>query len=376
MGSIDRGGAWILAAILFFLITVPAGPLHAQSEGQPAETRPLVVGVALGEEPFVIDEGEAGWTGLGIELWRHVADDLGLTYTFKPYKHVELRDALNWGEIDVAIGDFVFNADDDRVFTFSHPYMHTALALAVPVDDSSIITLVLEKLLNETVLIIIGSLLGLVLLGATVFWLRERRSNQLLYPPGHEKWNFWNGIMWALLLITAQEPDIFKNDSFLGRVVALLLLIVGVTVAASYIAVITSAVTVTQIERETAEARDLASLKLGTLRGTSAERFLSKEHLRHALFDDLHGALDALEAGEIEGVVADRLELAYHYRRHADAKAELFPVRHPSEYLAFLFQKDNPLARQVNGPLLSFVETPVWGELRERFLGSATAHEH
>ena len=271
----------------------------------------------------------------------------------------------------MAISDIATEHDLEKNIEYSRTFFHSDLAIASKSDTTSVFLQIIDTLSSPTALAIIGGMLFLIFLGAGVFWVIENHSDGEgdLYKPEHKKLNFFNGAIWAILLLTAQEPDVFRNRSFAGRVFAMLLLAIGVTVSASYIAVITSAITVNQMTTKVHGVEDLPFIRVGTLHDTRASKYMDEHHMKHASFEDFHELMNALNQGRIDAVVADEVVIRYYIRRHQDEKISLMPVHLETEYYALAFPEWSDLGDIVNPGILEFIESPLWKELVKRHVG-------
>ncbi len=321
--------------------------------------------------PFAIKDSNGKWTGLGIEVWEQAAKAAGLDYEYISYSNHELYEAVKKGEVDVAVSDIATDHDLEKSLEYSRTYFHSDLAIASKADTEAIFLQIFDTLSSPTALTIIAGMLLLIFIGAGVFWIIENTSDGEgdLYKPEHKKLNFFNGAIWAILLLTAQEPDVFRNRSFVGRVFAMLLLAIGITVSASYIAVITSAVTVNQITTKVHGVEDLPFIKVGTLQDTRASKYMDEHHMKHSSYEDFQELMRALLDGRIDAVLADNVVLRYYVRRHIEEKVSILPVHMETEYYALAFPEWSDLGDLVNSSILEFIESPLWKELVKRHIG-------
>ena len=354
--------AFLILLTFLFLLATPS----------PAQDNRQKLTVAVVEvEPFVIRNHSRSdqWSGLGIEVWSHIAQQLELEYEFKPMTASIAKRSLRDGTVDVAIGDFDINSEDYKHLDYGTPYLHSNFAIASREKRRSAIAQIADKLLSNTILWVLGILILLMIFGGTVFWLMEKDNNPEMFKIDHGRLRFLNGAIWSFLLVTAQEPDVFKNSSLRGRLFATALLIIGITVSAGYIALITSTFTVSEMTVASYEADDLPDLKIVTPANSSGIDYLNRHHLHYNIFPSLHLATDAIADGSADAVVASGVELLYHVRRHAEEPLAITPIHHETEYVALLFPKGSPLVARTNQPLIEFIESDVWTQLRSRYLG-------
>ena len=140
----------------------------------------LQVGIRI-SPPFVIREPDGTLSGLSIELWRHIANQLHLTYEFKEMSLPELLQAVKTQQIDAAVAAMTVTADREASMDFSHPFHSSGLGIAVPAQQSNPLKNVLEAVFS---LAFLQALMGLALvLGiiAVCLWLLERKANSSLH---------------------------------------------------------------------------------------------------------------------------------------------------------------------------------------------------
>ena len=70
---------------MVILGTLPAVPFGAIAAGPdaPAPERELVLGLRVAPPPFALKTPDGIWTGISVELWRHLAEQLRLRFRFE-----------------------------------------------------------------------------------------------------------------------------------------------------------------------------------------------------------------------------------------------------------------------------------------------------
>jgi ABC-type amino acid transport substrate-binding protein len=336
---------------------------------------PIRVGIAEAA-PFVMLDQSGEWTGIAFDLWESVAADLGRKFEIKILPPNRLREALASGAVDVGISDLPISYREPKGIEFSRPYFASDLSIASRRSTSSMLEKVVSTLVSPSTLIAVGGLLALVLVGSAIFWAVEKQRNDELYDPEHRGWNFLNGIFWSLLLITAQEQDIFKNRSFMGRIVAILLVFVGVTVSASYIALITSSLIATRQAGEVHGFKDLPFIRVAAIADTRGTEYLTEHHLNHLEYGSLEESMQALVADQVDAIVADEAELLYYVRRHLSEPIVVLRLHLETQYSAFAFPEGSTLIKEVNQFVSEWVESALWKELVTRYLGEDAVASH
>ncbi|MGE4557308.1 MAG: transporter substrate-binding domain-containing protein [Desulfovibrionaceae bacterium] len=106
----------------------------------PAMAQNITVGCAKNAAPmdFELDGAVAGFD---VDLWKAMADKMGLDYTLKPMDFDHLIPALRNGELDAAIGALSITSQREKIVDFSQPYFESGLIIAVRTDNESIKTI-------------------------------------------------------------------------------------------------------------------------------------------------------------------------------------------------------------------------------------------
>src|SRR5262252_2113214 len=91
--------------------------------------RVLVIGTK-DAPPFTMKDDRGEWTGLSIDLWKHIAEQLHLHYRFKETTLQGLVDETAAGELDGAIAAITVTANCEEVVDFTQPYYAAGLGIA------------------------------------------------------------------------------------------------------------------------------------------------------------------------------------------------------------------------------------------------------
>jgi hypothetical protein len=165
-----------LAPVVVILGTLLAGPSGAIAAGpnMPTSDRELVLGLRVAP-PFVMKTPDGIWTGISVELWRHLAEQLSLRYRFEETTQEGLLEGLANGTLDASGGALTVTAERLREVDFSLPYFVTGLGVAVPLRASLDWIGVATSFLTIRFLSVVLGIAGVVLLVSVTVWLLERR---------------------------------------------------------------------------------------------------------------------------------------------------------------------------------------------------------
>ncbi len=104
-----------------------------------AQAKKLVVGHDTNFMPFEFKDPATGaYVGFDIDMWKLIADNLGLEYELQPMDFNGLIPALQSGNIDAAIAGMTIKSEREKVVDFAYPYYDAGLMILVPVGNNDI----------------------------------------------------------------------------------------------------------------------------------------------------------------------------------------------------------------------------------------------
>src|SRR6185437_11626186 len=122
-----------IAILLSILCATDGSRAVAQTAGptQPLPNRELVVATKEAA-PFAMKADDGSWSGISIDLWRRIAEQLHLRYRFVEVRTVEDQlNAVTHGTADVAVAAITVTAARARTVDFTQPFYETGLGVAV-----------------------------------------------------------------------------------------------------------------------------------------------------------------------------------------------------------------------------------------------------
>jgi len=349
-----------MASLLIALAAVPACP---------ADPPPLAVGISP-FTPFVII-GEDQAEGYSIDLWKRVAEELGVSYRFVESKGVsdKLQNLVDEG-VDVAIGGISITEERERVIDFTHPYFHTGLGILVKTQSSFSLDTFLETFLTRERLTTIGVFLLLVFAAGHIIWLVERkqdagkRSFNRNYLPG-----IFEGMYWSVVTASTVGYGDRVPRSWAGRLLAILLIISFLPFFAFFIARLSSDITLHELHTAIEGPRDLVDRRVGVVRGTTSQDTADNLSADTVVFDNIDAAYRSLLDGGLDAVVYDRPNMRYFALREGKGRVEVVAaVFAPQDYGIAVVQGSH-LREKINHIILSMIENGQMAEIRSRWLG-------
>lgn len=356
----------MLKKITFYTLLLIAGlssPLQAQvSDKAP----PLKIGIT-DVPPFTMKTEDGRWEGISIELWEEIAKGMDREYEWHPMAFRELLDAVEVGDIDVAVGALTMTADRDTRFDFTHPFYQTGLSIAIPqVPEKTIFNSIKAFVSWQFLSVVLG--LGALLLGAGfLLWLAERRHNPEQFG-GSAAQGIGASFWWAAVTMTTVGYGDKAPTSFAGRVIGLVWMFAGMIVVASFTAAITSSLTVNNLRVGIQSVNDLPGKLIATIDETASQRYLEEERIRYQVYPNLTEAMESVSKGETDAIVYDRALMLYRNMQQ-NKPLTVLPGVFDQQLYALALPDGSPLRAQISQHVLRVTEADSWPDVRANYLG-------
>ncbi|GAB3827401.1 transporter substrate-binding domain-containing protein [Pontibacter rugosus] len=327
--------------------------------------RELVVGVHP-QPPYIIQSQNGTWDGISVRLWRGVADQLNLTYRFVKVTPDSATNVLQQGEADVVLLGNVTPTADAQV-DFSHIY-HTA-QLGVASSQTQKLSAIAKAFFSKRFWYIAASLSVLLLIVGAMIYFVERGQNEDNF--GGERSvakGIGSGFWWAGVTMTTIGYGDKAPVTFLGRVIAMVWMLVAMAITAVLTASLVSTVMGSAGGKKMNVPQDLRNMHVAAVEGTPAAQYLQEERIVFQKFSNLKEALEAVNKQELDAVVHNVPELRYAINNTSDLALQVQPVQIDPNYYAFALAPASPLRKPINQALLRIIKAPMWQHELERFM--------
>jgi polar amino acid transport system substrate-binding protein len=360
------GQHWV--ALMLFLVIALVEPCP-RVEAQVPTKRPLIVGTKQAP-PFAIKNSNGTWTGISIDLWRAIATDLGVTYELREFDLTGLLNGVKNGSLDLAVAALSITAEREKMMDFSHPFHTTGFGIAVPRSAKRSWFGFVRSFFSWEFLQVIGGLLLLLGLVGLLVWLSERKHNWQQFGGGALR-GIGSGVWWAAVTMTTVGYGDKAPLTVRGRVVALVWMFAGLLIISSFIAAITTALTVSQLDSTIRGPQDLAHVWVATLAGSTSEAYLRQRHIAlHNYPTPLEG-LQAVARGDMDAMVYDAPILRYLVTTELPGKVQVLPAVFERQDYGIALPSGSPLREPINRLLLEKISAPAWKDVLYRYLGSS-----
>jgi len=340
-----------------------------------AQTPPVSGGVAVmkvgvySSPPFAMTNAVGQWEGLSVELWDMMAQDLKIQYQLVPQTRVDIVRGLRDHRLDVGLGRFVPNAEDEVVVDFTHAYYFSGVGMAIrDVAEMHHWMTVANLLTSPQVLHMLALVLGTLLISGAGMWWLERKRNPDHFGGGVLH-GIGTGIWWSAATMTTVGYGDKVPRTPSGRVMALVWMLIGIVVIAAFTSTMTSVLTASRLDTHIDGARDLRHMKVTTLENSMGAAYLRAHHLWFDAVDSVDSALSRLNSGQTEVVVYDIPELKYHAIRPPFLALQVLPHNLCQQGYVIMLQDKSPFIAVLDETLLRLTVTSAWQDIMMKYTG-------
>ena len=354
-------------ALVFLVTLIAASPAAAQS------TNPTALKVAIMVVPPLVMRQDGSYTGFGIDLWNAVAAQMKVKTDYRLMSDVtSLVEVLRSKSVDIVGSPVTITTARDAEFDFSLRIMQAGLRVMVrdtggsttpnPLED------LLELLFSKTMLLWLGIALVLVLIPAHLVWLLERgREGGMIRNPKYFP-GIFEAMYWAVSGLTSQAQDM--PHQWLARAFSVFWMFAGVVFVAFYTAQLTTNLTVSQMQGSIAGPDDLAGKRVATVANTAAADYPRAHNVEVQEFHRASWMIQALPSKQVDAIVFQAPVLLYYVAHEGKGIVKVVGPEFDVAPIAFGFQLDSPLRRQVNQALLALRENGTYQQIYDKWFGS------
>lgn len=356
-----------LASLLLFLL-LGAFPAAAQQAAPPAEgARPLVIATKEAP-PFAMKGPDGVWTGISIDLWKRIAEQLKLEYRLVEEPTVQaLLDGVAADRFDAAVAALTITAPRARLVDFSQPFYATGLGVAVPATSPSLWALVVNTLTSFGFVQAVGALVALTLVVGVLIWLLERRQNEHFGGPAAK--GLGTSIWWSAEAMTQASTGHIAPRTTAGRAIAVLWMVMSIIALAVFTAGVTSALTTRQLQGLVNTAADLQRVRVGAVAGSATVEYLDQQRIRYRAFETPQDGLKAMEEKRIDAFVYDKPLLAWIVLQHFSSSAEMLELVFEPQNYGVALPLGSALRRDLDVAILDVTRSDWWKQTLFRYLG-------
>ncbi len=161
-------------------------------------------------------------SGVSVDLWRRVAEDLGWDYKLTLVSQMELILAgLEQRRFDAAIGAITITPEREARVDFSYPAHRSGVAVALRKDTGLLAAVASYLTAVAELAYLVAGMLALLLVLGIVIWLVERPGKTADETDEDRVNSFRDGLYWAVVTMTTVGYGDKTPKTPAGRLVAI-----------------------------------------------------------------------------------------------------------------------------------------------------------
>ena len=319
--------------------------------------------------PFAFEEG-GQWKGYSIDLWKRLAQEVGITFKFTTAKTAkEAIEAVQKKEADAAIGALSVTSEREKLIDFTHSFYDSGLQILVGGKTDSSAFTAFSGLFKADTLKVIGVLVLALLLNSHILWWLERRGNAESFPESY-KTGLVESVWWSVCTLITGGCENKAPLGIFGRLAAIVWMLAGIGLTAYITATLSAALTVSNLTSEISGVGDLQHHTVATVTDSAAARYLEARKINVKGFASVEDACRAVAKGEVKAVVYDAPLLRYYVATNPSATLQFAGEIFEKQKYAFALQDKSPLRKDLNRELLELAEQNYFEELDKKWFAS------
>ncbi|MED6196401.1 hypothetical protein PIB30_047091 [Stylosanthes scabra] len=298
-----------------------------------------------------------------------------------PYKFIPFGDGktnplnsmllqkVTTGNFDAVVGDITITTNRTKIVDFTQPYIESGLVVVAPIRKMKSNAWAFLRPFTPMMWLVTG--MFFLAVGAVV-WILERRLNDDFRGTPRRQFVTIIWFSFSTLFFAHRE----RTVSTLGRLVLIIWLFVVLILNSSYIASLTSILTVEQLSSPIKGIESLATSneRIGYLRGSFAENYLTDElnihRSRLVPLNDPSEYEKALKDGAANGGVAAIIDERAYMELFLATRCEFGIVGQEFTKMGwgFAFPRDSPLAIDMSTAILKLSENGDLQRIHDKWL--------
>jgi len=361
-----KASFWVICTMTWagFFLFLPEC-VFSINNGLPSQK--IVVGV-IELPPLCMKTADNQWEGLGIDIWKTVAQTMGVLFEFREYDRFGLLlAAIEQGEIDV-IPSLPAELRYEVAMDLSQSYFKSGLAISVPTEGEEYSWMnVIAKVFSKDILEGVILLFLLCLAAGSIVYLFERRQNREMFGDKTFK-GIGHGIWWSIVTMTTVGYGDKTPKTIGGRIVAIVWMVFSIVFIAGFTAHITTSLTVSQLRGKVHAFKDLYNARVGSISQSEASYYLTVHGISSLPFESVHEGLKAVAGKEIDAFVMNEFMLKYNVKKDFQGQVQVLPGVFDEYFVAIGLNKKNSMRKEINKALLKLMKTEKWYELQNRYI--------
>lgn len=339
------------------------------------------MGAEPGDTPLrvaVYDVAPYGWvgrdglfSGLSVELWRRVAEDLHLTYRLTLVSQMDaILTGLERGQFDAAIGAITITPGRLARVDFSYPTHRSGVAVAFPKQAGPIAAVLSYGAGVKELSFLIVLILALLLLIGVLMWTFERPRRNATQLSDSSLTTLNEGIYWAVVTMTTVGYGDKTPKTPIGRFLAVLWMLGSLALISLLSTSLVAHMTADRVEADQMPRNgDLDGKRLAAVADSSGAEYLEEEHFQYSKYTNLREALASLASGKSDAVVNSVGALQYLISTQFSGVIPMPRGLLATAYMAFALPQNSPLKKSLDSALIEITASVEWRSLEDSYFG-------
>jgi ABC-type amino acid transport substrate-binding protein len=344
--------------ILCVLVFIPAGIVRPQGKPLPVAIEVLA--------PCVM-KTDNSYSGFEIELWEAISEELELEFTYYETNMNGIFKDLIDGRAQVGFSCMTITHEREELVDFSHHTLDSGLRILVSNTKEFSLIKPVKSLFSPIVLKALAYLILFIIVCGHVFWWLEKGKHLISV-------NYFPGIFQAFWYVMVTMTTVGYGDivprKWLGRVMAFLVMLIGIGFFGWAIAQLSSAITLQKLRSDITDHRDLRKKIVATVKGTTSIDTLDDLGAIVVPVKEIDEAIEKLLEHQVDAVVFDSPTILYYARNEAAGKVAVVGNLFDIQYYGFLFPQGSELREAVNRALLKLHHTGQYEKIFNKWFGA------
>jgi len=358
----------LVSIILLYFSFIPTYSLASDNNQGDEITRNHKLKIAVYDSPpFGMKDNSGAITGLSVECWEKVAENLNLTYEYFLTDMDDLLEGVQTNRYDLAIGAITITPHREEIVDFTHPVNQSGTGIAVSTRSDKHPFWSLWKLVFINLAELLVGLIFLITIFGLLVWMAERKINQSEY---HRKIKgLGDGLWWAAVTMTTVGYGDKAPRTTIGRLLAIIWMFTSIILVSLFTASTSSILTSGKIESTIQKSDQLRDVRVGAAVHSSGEEYLIRHNIFYFSYTCIEDALDALVNGEIDAVVSNVPVIKYLKQKTYKKKIRIIPNLLAENYMGMAIQQSSPYFEPINHEILVVTSDKYWNNTIAKYLG-------
>jgi ABC-type amino acid transport substrate-binding protein len=312
-------------------------------------------------------KSEVAYKGFEIELWEGISKDLGLEFTYYETDMDGIFQDLTTAKADVGFSCITITHEREERVDFSHHTLDSGLRILVLNKQKFSLIEPVKSLFSPLVIKALAYLGLFIIVCGHVFWWVERGKHliSVKYFPG-----IFQAFWYVLVTMTTVGYGDIVPRKWIGRIMAFLVMLIGIGFFGWAIAQFSSAITIQRLHSDISDKQDLRNKRVATVQGTTSIDALMGLGAIVVPVKIIDQAIEKLLQHEVDAVVFDSPTILFYAHNELAGKVTVVGNLFDLQYYGFLFPERSELREPVNRALLKMHETGQYQKIFNKWFGA------